>query len=321
MSATALKNLPRPDIPPLLGIRRLPDRHGDDEVIEYDEFDTLRLTRTQPVKKKVRSCVEHCYDDQMVLPQLPEITPQRILSTEDRRALNEEAEKHGHIPRCPDTPVRTPLRRSFRGASRMPTTKTPESGGMSLDMIEIVERLGEGSFGVVHKVRYKQDGQLYALKIMKEGYVSMPPESGVTRLKYDDDSANVDHYHFFKHSSEPSEKDQSSSSSSQHKRIPSTSLLVLPSKQSQEHEEKDFPKPVALSFDDDDDGDDDSDGADVDLDDDDIPLSPRMPTLHYTNCFPKKRKQIYEAEHQSAISEHPNIVAIKAFWEEPNGQF
>jgi len=361
--------LPLPDIRSLLEPSRyLSDSDGGDD--EFDDpslmrcSDDLQLRQTQPAAKRTRCCLTERSDrDAPEFEDVPDVTPQRILSTKVRLALSEKADKG--VPRCPDTPARTPLRRSFRGQLR-PLVKTPEAseGEMSLAMIDIVERLGEGSYGVVYKARYKADGNLYALKIMKEGYVSMPADAGgVTRLKFDgsrsssvgasDDTSPVDPDHFYRaltlKDSPPARAPATSLllpvSSSQspplhldspQSRAPATSLLVIPpqapptltpQKLALEEPEPIMPKPIPFSLDDNDDagvGDGDAaDVVDIDVDPDEkdgLPLSP-VEFPRRVGSFPVKRKQICEAEHQSAISSHPNIVAIKAFWEESDGHF
>jgi len=367
MNATVVSKLPLPDFDSLIE----PSHFSDDDA--FDEPDPLschapmRLAKTQPAKKRTRSCLTGAYQSgesgiSVFSTIFDEVTPQRILSQKDRVARSEKTDKHEL--RCPDTPVRTPLRRSFFGHIR-PPAKIPESAaaaaatasssssGMSLDMVEIVDRLGEGSFGVVYKARYKADDKLYALKVMKQGYVSMPPESGVTRLRFGDDENNDDPYHFSK-----GLKSESAS------RMPPASLLLpsdIPSLGSEELEGETMKRtPIPFPIGDDDDEDAETVGESVTVEEEDVrdnvplspdsapqplspvpgsrPLSPVPSSQSLSRVsppqllspvsvpeprafIPVKNKRVCEAEQQSAISEHPNIVAIKAFWEEPDGHF
>jgi len=363
MRAPVVPKLPLPDFRSLFENSRYSDSYGEDEGDDYDDDsvglrsrdDLVRFAGSQPARKRTRGCLTERSERDTKL--FDDITPQRILPSKVRLAMSEKVDKGERELRCPDTPARTPLRRSFRGQLRS-LVNTPESNGMSLSMIEIVNRLGEGSYGVVYKARFKEDNKLYALKIMKEGYVSMPGESGVTKLKYSRDNSPVDPYHFYKtltlKDSPPSKAPATSLLVPQppaaaaaaaaaapvspcRSRAPATSLLVpqqqqTTSPESGTHEEEEEPepfKPKPIPFTLDDGEDNGADDIDFDVDDDDdgviagrskVVSSPKS-CSHCVGLFPVKRRQVCEAEHQSSISGHPNIVAIKAFWEEPDGHF
>ena len=262
--------------------------------------------------------------------ETPQGTLQHIIGRSERLARSTQPVVRHR--RCPDTPSRTPISRF----ERSPATPVKSPGGTvwSLDMVKFVSRLGEGSYGIVEKVRLKTDGELYALKILKPGYLKSRPIHGVLKLRFSPEDGSVfgdvaDNFLCDRPSFDASDKRMEEKSGAiVQSPVPPTSVLAPKSSSRRRRSSTGIEetvseiRPIPFNLDDEDEDvvhcdDDDDDDMQGDDEKDHVPDSP---VADFTR-FASKRRRFHEATHQQEIGEHENIVKIKAFWEEPDGRF
>lgn len=212
---------------------------------------------------------------------------------------------------------------------------------MSLAMFDILDMLGEGSYGTVYKVRQKKDGSLFALKVSKRAQsASNSPFWGQKGLSLRLDSEPFSADDMSPSNTQPrmcsqlvpcglSNSSESGVSSSPSSVSARTSPVVADSFLQQFRSAGSLPSGPQSSVEEEEEDDDDdfvlgitpshfSLGDEGDEGDDAAPMhtvaEPASPLA--APLFPPGLRRVREVEQQSLMGNHPNIVAIKTAWEE-----